>query len=63
MTYTVGDVDVEFDTDKAAANEAKHRVTFEYGLRVFSDARHVRLDVSRLKDQETRLKAIGMIEG
>jgi uncharacterized DUF497 family protein len=56
-------VDVEFDSDKAASNERKHGVSFEYCLRAFGDSRHVRFDSSRAEDGEKRLKLVGSIDG
>jgi uncharacterized DUF497 family protein len=56
-------LEVEFDPAKAILNEAKHGVTFEYGVRAFADPRRVLLDTSRPADEERRLKLIGLIEG
>lgn len=55
----------EFDWDdaKAASNEAKHGVPFDYAARVFLDEDRADIDASRSSDGENRHKAIGMIEG
>lgn len=53
----------EWDEAKAKSNLAKHRVPFEYALRVFLDEGHVLLDASRKADGERRQKIIGEIEG
>ena len=54
----------EFDWDdaKAASNEAKHGVPFDYAARVFLDEARVDIDASRSADGEDRRKAIGAIE-
>jgi uncharacterized protein len=48
---------------KAASNLAKHGVDFEFGMRVFLDENHIEIDVSRERDAEQRLKAIGAVDG
>lgn len=55
----------EFDWDdaKAASNEAKHGVPFDYAARVFLDENKADIDASRSADSENRRKAIGVIEG
>jgi uncharacterized protein len=53
----------EWDDGKAASNLAKHGVPFDYAARVFLDAQLVTFDVSRAGDQETRRKAVGVIDG
>jgi uncharacterized DUF497 family protein len=56
-------LEIEFDSDKAISNEAKHGVTFEYGIRAFGDPRRVVFDSSRSEDNERRLKLVGTIDG
>lgn len=53
----------EWDHVKAAANLAKHGITFEEVLAVFADENHITVDTARLVDREVRLKAIGAIDG
>lgn len=53
----------EWNDDKAAANEAKHGVPFDYAMRGFLDDSRVDLDASRSSDGEVRRKIIGEIEG
>lgn len=53
----------DWDDDKATSNVAKHGVPFEYATRVFLDRHMVTFDASRQADQETRRKAVGVIEG
>jgi uncharacterized DUF497 family protein len=53
----------EWDTVKAAANERKHRTTFEFATAVFLDPQVVIEDTTRPSDGEQRSKAIGDIEG
>jgi uncharacterized DUF497 family protein len=53
----------EWDDDKATSNLAKHGVPFEYAARLFLDPQLVAFDASRAGDQETRRKAVGVIEG
>jgi uncharacterized DUF497 family protein len=48
---------------KAAANFAKHRVTFDYATRAFLDPVGIDVDVSRERDGEHRRKRLGVIEG
>lgn len=56
-------LDFEWSEVKAAANFAKHRVTFDYAARAFLDRAGVDLDVSRESDSEPRRKRLGVIEG
>jgi uncharacterized DUF497 family protein len=53
----------DWDDSKAKSNLAKHGVPFEYATRVFLDPRFIAFDASRAGDQETRRKAVGVIEG
>jgi uncharacterized DUF497 family protein len=53
----------EWDNVKAAINFAKHSVEFEFAIRVFLDGDRADFDVSRVRDEEARRKAVGMIEG
>jgi len=52
----------EWDDAKAAANQAKHGVPFDYAARVFLDSARVDLDASRPADAEPRRKVIGVID-
>jgi uncharacterized DUF497 family protein len=56
-------VDFEWDDAKDRSNRAKHAISFDEAIAVFADPDVVVLDVSRSQDGETRLKAIGLIEG
>lgn len=53
----------QWDPAKASSNEEKHRVTFEYGSRVFLDPMVAYADVTRPDDRESRMKTIGVIDG
>ena len=53
----------EWDDAKASANEAKHRVRFDYAAAVFWDDNRLDVDTTRADDGEERRKAIGLIEG
>jgi hypothetical protein len=53
----------EWDDDKATSNLAKHRIQFDYAVRVFQDPRLASFDASRAEDQEIRRTAVGMIDG
>lgn len=53
---------IEYDSDKDAANRAKHGVSLEFGARVFDDRRVVVVASFRDEDQENRLKAIGLVD-
>jgi uncharacterized protein len=53
----------EWDDAKASANEAKHRVRFDYAAAVFLDNHRLDLDTTRADDGEERRKAIGLIDG
>ncbi|MBL0406246.1 BrnT family toxin [Microvirga aerilata] len=51
------------DGAKASANEAKHRVHFDYAAAVFLDGNRLHPDTARAADGEERRKAIGLIGG
>jgi uncharacterized DUF497 family protein len=53
----------ERDSTKAAADEAKHNVSFEAAAAVFADRNRIDIDASHDEDGEIRRKAIGLIEG
>lgn len=55
-------MEIEFDTDKDAANFAKHGVSLAFGARVFEDADHLVLTSVRPIDGEDRFKVIGMVD-
>lgn len=50
-----------WDDTKAAANLAKHGVSFAYATRVFLDPDRVAVDASRPEDGERRCKLVGAI--
>lgn len=52
----------EWDEYKAAANLAKHRVSFEDATRVFIDPLAL-LEEDRIEDGEQRWQTIGMADG
>jgi hypothetical protein len=56
-------VDFEWDDAKAAANEAKHGISFDDAISAFRDPQVVLVDATRDADGETRMKVIGRIEG
>ena len=53
----------KWDITKAAGNLAKRGVSFDYAIRVFSDAQVADIDAMRPSEPEVRRKAIGMLEG
>lgn len=53
----------EWDDDKAQRNLEKHKVPFDYVARVFLDPNVVFVDATRAADDETRCKAIGVVDG
>ncbi len=53
----------EWDKAKAAANLAKHDLSFEIGCKVFSDDFSVEIDIDQLYDSEDRWLKVGMVEG
>ncbi len=53
----------EWEDAKASANEAKHRVHFDYAAAVFLDGNRLDLDTTRTVDGEERRKTIGLIGG
>ncbi len=56
-------MEFEWDDAKAESNLAKHRVPFDYAIRVFLDAARVDFDASRSTDGEVRRKVVGEIGG
>lgn len=54
-------VDFEWDEGKAAANLAKHNVSFPFAAAVFLDPERVEFDASHDGDGEERRKAVGQI--
>lgn len=56
-------MEIEFDTDKDAANMAKHGVSLAYGAKVFDDGDVLIVPTIRDEDREDRYKAIGLIDG
>lgn len=53
----------EWGDDKAAANEVKHGVPFDYATRTFLDPDCLIISTARPEDGEARSKVIGTIEG
>ncbi len=53
----------EWDDDKAAQNVVKHRVFFEYAIRVFLDAHRLDSEDARRDYREERRLVLGRIEG
>lgn len=53
----------EWDDDKAIQNVVKHRVPFEYAVRVFLDPRKMDREDSRRDYREQRRIVLGKIEG
>lgn len=53
----------EWDEDKAAANEAKHGISFAQGAAVFGDVLRVDEADLRYPDEERRRYVIGFSEG
>lgn len=56
-------MEFEFDPAKDEANRFKHGLRLSFGRRVFEDPDHVITSTVRLKDEEERFKAIGMVDG
>lgn len=56
-------MEIEFDTDKDAANMAKHGVSLAHGAKVFDDGDVLIVPTIRDEDREDRYKAIGLIDG
>jgi uncharacterized protein len=50
----------EWDDDKALANLAKHKVSFEFATMVFDDPHAVDLDDHRFEYEEFRAMTIGL---
>jgi uncharacterized protein len=59
----MGDDAFEWDETKAAANDAKHGVSFETAQKVFSDPFAIELRDDRENYGEERFIRIGMAEG
>ena len=53
----------EWDDAKAAANLAKHGVSFVYATRVFDDPYRIERENSPEDYEEPRYQALGMVEG
>lgn len=56
-------MDFEWDAAKDQSNHAKHSISFEEAIAIFADSDVIVLDATHGEDEETRLKAIGRIEG
>jgi len=56
-------MEFEFHPAKDEANRFKHGLRLLHGKRVFDDPDCVIVPTIRLKDEEERFKAIGMIDG
>jgi len=57
------DDDFEWDDAKAAANWAKHKISYETARRVFKDPFAVERDDDREDYGEPRFTILGMVEG
>jgi uncharacterized DUF497 family protein len=55
-------MEFEWDEDKAAANLAKHGVSFPYATRVFLDPYRLELENPEEGEGEIRFQTIGMVE-
>ncbi|WP_374943943.1 BrnT family toxin [Sphingomonas sp.] len=53
----------EFDPDKNVVNIAKHGVPLTFGDQVIADPDHVIIPTTRMKDEEFRFKAVGLVNG
>jgi uncharacterized DUF497 family protein len=56
-------MEIEFDTDKDAANMAKHGASLAHGAKIFDDGDVLIVPTIRDEDREDRYKAIGLIDG
>lgn len=56
-------MEIEFDTNKDAANQQKHGVSLSFGAKIFDDPNMLVVPTVRPEDCEERYKAIGMIDG
>jgi len=56
-------MEIEFDTNKDAANQQKHGVSLSFGAKIFDDPNMLVVPTVRPEDGEERYKAIGMIDG
>jgi uncharacterized DUF497 family protein len=54
-------VQIEFDTDKDAANIARHGVALALGAKISDDHEVLIVPTIRERDREERYKAIGLI--
>lgn len=54
---------IEFDTEKDAANVARHGVALALGAKIFDDQDVLIVPTVRVEDREERFKAIGLIGG
>jgi uncharacterized DUF497 family protein len=54
-------MDFDWDPEKAAVNERKHRIRFQTAIEVFADHRRVDFDVTRDTDGEVRRKVVGYV--
>lgn len=56
-------MEIEFDTNKDAANQQKHGVSLSFGAKIFDDPNMLVVPTVRPEDGKERYKAIGMIDG
>ena len=56
-------MEIEFDTNKDAANQQKHGVPLSFGAKIFDDPEMLIVPTIRDEDGEERSKAIGMVGG
>jgi hypothetical protein len=57
------DNEFEWDDDKAAANLAKHKVSFDTARRAFSDVFAIEREDDTEDYREPRLNLLGMVDG
>ena len=55
-------MDIAYDADKDEINRFKHRLPLAFGARVFDDPFLIITPTIRIRDEEDRFKAIGMVD-
>ena len=61
VTYELGDLKFEWDSEKAKINKKKHGITFETAARVFLDENLIDDFDEVHSDFEERIKVVGMV--
>ncbi len=56
-------MELEWDDAKAAANRAKHGVSFEFAVRIFGDPHRLEIEDERFAYGEARAITLGQIDG